>query len=199
MNNSIDIFGLFSTYPLELISAVLSVTTVVLNIRQIHWAWLFAIVSSAAYAVVFYDAKLYGDMGLQFVFITVSFWGWYQWLHGGTGRQVLPVTVCTRSGWIYSVAGWAAGFGILAIFLAKYTDTDVPNIDAFLTAGSLVGQFLLSRKKMENWIVWIIVDILYVGLYVYKGLIVTAVLYSLFVVLAGIGLVVWQRDTKRDA
>jgi nicotinamide mononucleotide transporter len=198
MNNPIDFFGLFSTNPLELISFILSVATVVLNIRQLHWAWLFAIVSSATYAVVFYGAKLYGDMGLQFVFITVSLWGWYQWLHGGSGHKELAVTLCDRTGWIYSVIGWAAGFAILAIFLDKYTDTDVPNIDAFLTAGSLVGQVLLSRKKVENWIVWIIVDILYVGLYVYKGLILTAVLYALFVVLAGIGLVVWQRDAKRQ-
>lgn len=194
MNTPIDVFGFFSTSPLELISFVLSVTTVVMNIRQIHWAWLFAILSSATYGVVFYDAKLYGDMGLQGVFITVSVWGWYQWLHGGAAHKPLAVTTCSRTGLYYCAAGWAVGFVLLAGFLDHYTDTDVPNIDGFLTAGSLVGQFLLSRKKVENWIVWIIVDILYVGLYVYKGLMLTAILYALFIVLAGIGLVAWQRD-----
>ena len=194
MHTLIDVFGYFNTSPIELISFVLAVATVVLNIRQLHWAWLFAILSSATYGIVFYNAKLYGDTGLQGVFITVSVWGWYQWLHGGTSHQPLAVTTCSRTGWFYCVAGWAVGFVILAGFLDHYTDTDVPKIDAFLTAGSLVGQFLLSRKKVENWIVWIIVDILYVGLYVYKGLMLTAVLYALFIVLAGIGLVVWQRD-----
>ena len=197
MNTPIDLLGLLATTPLELISFILSIATVVLNIRQLHWAWLFAILSSATYAVVFYDAKLYGDMGLQAVFITVSVWGWYQWLHGGASRAPLAVTTCTQKGWAYSAIGWIIGFAILAIFLDNYTDTDVPNIDGFLTAGSLVGQVLLSRKKVENWIVWIIVDILYVGLYVYKGLMLTAVLYALFVGLAGIGLVVWQRDAAR--
>ena len=82
MNDSLALFG-FATTPLELISFVLSVLTVLLNIRQNHWAWLFAIVSSAAYGVVFFNARLYGDMGLQVVFIVVSVWGWYSWLHGG--------------------------------------------------------------------------------------------------------------------
>ena len=199
MNTPIDLLGLASTTPLELISFVLAIITVVLNIRQLHWAWLFAIISSATYAFVFYDAKLYGDMGLQGVFIAVSVWGWYQWLHGSAGRAPLVVTNCSRSAWTYSAAGWLLGFAILALFLDKFTDTDVPNIDGFLTAGSLVGQVLLSRKKVENWIVWIIVDILYVGLYVHKGLMLTAVLYALFVVLAGIGLVAWQRDAARKA
>lgn len=196
MNTPIDLLGFIPTTPLELISFVLSVITVVLNIRQLHWAWLFAIVSSATYAMVFYEARLYGDMGLQGVFIAVSIWGWYQWLHGGTGRAPLAVSNCTTKGLAYGAVGWAVAFVILAVFLDRYTDTDVPNIDGFLTAGSLLGQVLLSRKKVENWTVWIIVDILYVGLYVYKGLMLTAVLYALFVVLAGIGLVAWQRDVR---
>jgi nicotinamide mononucleotide transporter len=199
MNTPIDLLGFITTNPLELISFVLSIMTVVLNIRRLHWAWLFAIVSSATYAVVFYNARLYGDMGLQGVFIAVSFWGWYQWLHGGASKAPLAVTTCTPRGWIYSAIGWAIGFAILALFLKHFTDTDVPNTDGFLTAGSLVGQVLLSRKKVENWIVWIIVDILYVGLYVYKGLMLTAVLYGLFVLLAAIGLYVWRRDALRSA
>ncbi len=199
MNTPIDLLGFITTNPLELISFVLSIMTVVLNIRRLHWAWLFAIVSSATYAVVFYDARLYGDMGLQGVFIAVSFWGWYQWLHGGASKAPLAVTTCTPRGWLYCAIGWAIGFAILALFLKHFTDTDVPNTDGFLTAGSLVGQVLLSRKKVENWIVWIIVDILYVGLYVYKGLMLTAVLYGLFVLLAAIGLYVWRRDALRAA
>lgn len=199
MNTPIVLLGLITTSPLELLSFVLSVTTVVLNIRQLHWAWFFAIVSSATYGVVFYQARLYGDMGLQGVFIAVSFWGWYQWLHGGSSREPLAVTRSSSAGWFYSTLGWAIGFAILALFLDNFTDTDVPNIDGFLTAGSLVGQVLLSRKKVENWIVWIVVDVLYVGLYVYKGLMLTAVLYGLFVLLAAIGLVAWKRDADRKA
>ena len=190
MNDTLAAFG-FSTTPLELVSFALAVTTVLLNIRQNHWAWLFSIASSSTYAVVFFDARLYGDSGLQLVFIAASIWGWSQWLRGA-GETKLVVTRLQRAGWAASIAAWGAGFLLLSWYLKTYTNTDVPHIDGFLTAGSLVGQFLLARKKVENWHVWIIVDVLYVGLYIFKDLHVTAVLYAVFVVLAARGLRAWS-------
>lgn len=197
MNEPLAVLG-FSTTPLELISFLLAVTTVLLNIRQKHWAWLFSIASSSTYAVVFYDARLYGDMGLQFVFIGASAWGWYQWLHGA-GDQQLVVTRLKRAQQGWAIAGWAIGFVLLSQFLDHLTDTDVPHADGFLTAGSLVGQLLLGRKKVENWLVWIVVDVLYVGLYVYKDLHLTAILYAVFVVLAWSGWRAWSNIARRDA
>jgi len=183
-----------ATSPLELVSFVLSVVTVWLNIRQSHWGWLFAIISSATYGLVFFGSRLYGDMALQLVFIAVSFFGWYQWLHGDDSHERLPVsTLDARARWL-AAAAWLAGFALLAWFLKSYTDTDVPNSDGFLTAGSLVGQLLLSRKKVENWHVWIIVDVLYVALYLHKHLVLTAVLYAVFVGMAVIGLRAWSSD-----
>jgi nicotinamide mononucleotide transporter len=190
MNDTLALFG-FSTTPLELISFALAVTTVLLNIRQNHWAWLFSIASSATYAVVFFDARLYGDSGLQLVFIAASIWGWWQWLRG-RGETKLVVTRLDRAGWGWALLGWGAGFLALSWFLSTYTNTDVPHMDGFLTAGSLVGQLLLARKKVENWHVWVLVDVLYVGLYVFKDLHVTAVLYAVFVVLAVRGLGAWR-------
>jgi nicotinamide mononucleotide transporter len=198
MNDALPLFG-FVTTPFELMAFVLSVITVYLNIRQNHWAWLFAIVSSAAYAVVFFDARLYGDMGLQGVFIAVSVWGWYQWLRGGEQHRPLAVSRLGGEGWAYALLAWALGFLALAWFLAHHTNTDVPLIDGFLTAGSLVGQVLLSRKKVENWTVWIVVDVLYVGLYVYKHLMLTAILYAVFVVMAVLGLRAWARAVEKAA
>lgn len=200
MNDTLLLFGL-ATSPLELISFVLAVINVVLNIRQSHWAWLFAVVSSAAYGLVFFNSRLYGDMGLQLVFIAVSVWGWHQWLAGGADGAGLAVTRLNRRGWAVAALAWLAGFFFLSWFLRTYTDTDVPHADAFLTAGSLVGQVLLSRKKVENWHVWIAVDVLYVGLYLYKHLSLTAVLYAVFVVMAAVGLRAWRRvdGTARDA
>lgn len=192
MNDSLILLG-FSTTPLELISFVLAIATVGLNIRQNHWAWLLGIISSGAYGFVFFDSRLYGDMVLQLVFISVSFWGWYQWLHPDNGAPVLPVTVLTGRGWLASIVAWAIGFALIAWLLTS-TDTDVPNADGFLTAGSLVGQFLLSRKKLENWIVWIVVDILYVALYIHKGLPLTAVLYGIFVLMAAAGWRAWKKS-----
>lgn len=197
MNEPLAFLG-FSTTPLELISFLLAVTTVLLNIRQKHWAWLFSIASSATFAVVFFEARLYGDMGLQFVFIGASVWGWYQWLHGA-GDQQLVVTRLKPAGWGWSIAAWAIGFVLLSQFLDRLTDTDVPHADGFLTAGSLVGQLLLGRKKVENWLVWIVVDVLYVGLYIYKDLHLTAILYAVFVVLAWTGWRAWSNIARRDA
>jgi nicotinamide mononucleotide transporter len=197
MNDPISFFG-FSTTLLELVSFVLSIATVLLNIRRNHWAWLFAILSSGAYAIVFFQSRLYGDAGLQGVFILASVWGWTEWLRGagsgnGAGEGALAVSSLSRKGWIWSLAGWAIGFALLSNFLGVYTDTDVPRIDAFLTAGSLLGTALTAKKKIENWHTWIVVDVLYVGLYVYKGLHLTAVLYAVFVGLAVVGLRAWQR------
>jgi nicotinamide mononucleotide transporter len=193
VNDPIQLFGSVSTTALELLSFVLSLLTVWLNIRQKPLAWWFSIVSSATYAAVFYQAKLYGDMGLQFVFIAVSLWGWYQWVFGGDNHSALRVTRLGQQGLAISAVAWLAIFGVLAWALKTFTDTDVAHMDGFLTAGSLVGLLLLSRKKLENWLVWIAVDILYVGLYAYKGLWMTALLYSLFVAMAWIGLKAWKK------
>ena len=196
MNAVLPLFFGFVTTPLELISFVLAIITVVLNIRQIHWAWLFSILSSVLYAGVFFDARLYGDMGLQFVFVLVSLWGWRLWLptdqqaSSGPASNVLRLSGLSC---VMSVTGWLIGFVVLAWFLRVFTDTDVPYADGFLTAGSLLGQVLLSRKKIENWHVWIVVDVLYVGLYMYKHLMLTAILYALFVVMAVVGLRVWSK------
>jgi nicotinamide mononucleotide transporter len=145
MNDTVQFFG-FTTTLLELLSFILSVVTVALNIRQIHWAWLFSILSSGLYASVFFDARLYGDMGLQWVFIIVSVWGWFLWWRGIDGSSQLPVSAL---GFREGACRHCMGSGICGVgmVLKSYTDTDVPLADGFLTAGSLLGQVLLSRKN----------------------------------------------------
>lgn len=199
MNDQLNLLGLATT-PLESISFVLAAITVLLNIGQNHWAWLFSILSSATYALVFFEARLYGDTGLQLVFIALSIWGWCQWLKvGSDDGAAVQVSRLGARGWGWSACAWLAGFALLAWFLRRYTDTDVPRIDGFLTAGSLLGQWLLARKKLETWLVWIVVDILYVGLYLYKNLTLTAILYAVFVALALAGLRAWQHSIRREA
>lgn len=196
MNQSLPLVWGWNTTPLELCSFVLAIITVVLNIKQIHWAWLFSILSSALYGLVFFDAKLYGDSGLQVVFILVSVWGWYQWLRHGENQESLVVTRLQTSQRMFAIVGWFVIFVVLYCLLKLATDTDVPIADGFLTAGSLLGQLLLSRKKLENWYVWIVVDVLYVGLYLYKGLMLTALLYAIFVILAIAGARAWRAECK---
>jgi nicotinamide mononucleotide transporter len=197
MNETLLFAGL-STTPMELVSFILAMTTVWLTIRQNHWAWLFTMISSLTYAAVFFHSRLYGDMGLQFVFVVAAAWGWYQWLYGGNIDEGLRVSRLPPAGLLVCCAGWLLGFALLALFLRAFTNTDVPAADGFLTAGSLLGTLLLSRKKIENWKVWIVVDLLYVGLYAYKQLWLTAVLYALFVYMALCGLRAWRQDLDLD-
>lgn len=196
MNDTFTLFGLVDTSALELASFALALCMVLLNIRQSPWAWLFSILSAAMYAVVFYDSRIYGDMSLQFFFIAVSLWGWYQWLFGGATHQGVQVSRMQPRTYLYSALAWLIGFIAIAAFLRLFTDTDVPHIDAFLTAGSLVGQILLSRKKLENWYVWIVIDLAYIGLYLHKDLYLTAFLFAIFVVLAVVGLRTWNKSLR---
>lgn len=196
MNDTFTLFGLVDTSLLELASFALALCMVLLNIRQSPWAWLFSIASAAMYAVVFYDSKIYGDMSLQFFFIAVSLWGWYQWLFGGATHHGVRVSRLRPRAYAYSALAWLLGFIAIAFFLRMLTDTDVPHIDAFLTAGSLLGQMLLTSKKLENWYVWIAVDLMYIGLYLHKALYLTALLFAIFVVLAVIGLRTWERELR---
>lgn len=200
MNQTIPLLWGWTTSPLELVSFLLSIVTVACNIRQLHWGWLFAILSSGLYAMVFYDAKLYGDMSLQFVFISVSVWGWWQWLRGantetqaadeqGLHPQKLSHSLLQLSSIFFAISS-LLGY----LFLKNFTDSDVPLVDAILTAASLLGQILIARKFIENWLVWIVVDIAYVGLYVYKNLHLTALLYAIFVVMAVVGYRQWLKD-----
>lgn len=196
MNQNLPLVFGFSTTPLELVSFLLSLITVALNIRQIHWAWLFSILSSALYAMVFFEVRLYGDMGLQFVFVLVSIWGWSQWLRGAADGGALAVTNLNLTERWWAALICLLMFATLYLFLKFCTDTDVPAADGLLTAGSLLGQVLLSRKKIENWTVWIIVDVLYVALYLYKNLMLTAILYAVFVLMAIHGARVWRAACK---
>ena len=194
MNDPLLLFGFLHTSLLEIFSFSLAIAMVLLNIRQSPWAWLFAIASAGLYAVVFYDARIYGDMALQFVFIGVSLWGLYQWLFGGRDHQGVAVTRLSRKGWRMAASAWLAAYVVIAIILHTFTDSDVAHTDAFLTAGSLVAQCLLARKVLENWHMWILIDGLYIGLYLHKHLYLTALLYGLFALLAVLGLRAWKKS-----
>lgn len=198
MNETLLLFGFLQTSLLEIISFLLAIAMVLLNIRQSAWAWLFAIASSALYAMVFYDARIYGDMVLQFIFIAVSLWGIYQWLFGGPDHQGVAVSRLSRRGWGMVAIVWLLAYACIAMLLHAFTDSDVVHIDAFLTAGSLLAQFLLTRKTLENWHLWLVIDSLYVGLYMVKHLYLTAGLYALFGVLAVLGLRAWKQSLAAE-
>ena len=186
---------------LEVIAAVLALAMVGCNMREIHWGWPLGIASSVLYFFVFAQARIYGDAALQIVFATVALWGWVQWLRGGHGGEgtdtpSLHVSRLSGRGAVVALLACAMAWPAVALFLGRFTDTDVPWWDGFATGLSLVGQFLLGRKFIENWLVWIAVNLVSVGLFVHKGLWLTVVLYAVFAILSVAGYAAWRRRLR---
>ncbi|MCW5648737.1 MAG: nicotinamide riboside transporter PnuC [Ramlibacter sp.] len=185
---------------LELAAVVIALAMVGCNIREIHWGWPLAIVSSLMYFALFWRSKLYGDAGLQIFFAVVAFWGWFQWLQGVRGDgSALHVARLTPRGLAMTVAACAVLWPAMGLFLKTFTDTDVPWWDAFPTAVSLVGQFLLGRKFIENWAVWVVVNTVSVGLFAWKGLWLTVLLYAVFIALSVVGWRAWRLRVAASA
>jgi len=179
---------------LELVAFVLAIAMVVFNMRVNPLGWPLAIVSSMLYFFLFWNSKLYGDASLQIFFVVIAFWGWWQWLRGTAddGSALRVRELGPRQRWqllgVLAVAWPATG-----LFLKNFTDTDVPWWDAFPTAGSVLGQWLLGRKYVENWLAWIVVNVVSVALFAYKGLWLTVILYAVFVVMSVFGWRAWRR------
>ncbi len=171
---------------------------VYLAVKQNILNWPVSILSVITYIFIFYKAKLYGDAFLQLYFLFTAVYGWYYWNNGEKKslKSRRPIVKVTQQEW-FIIIGILMFLGAFAGFLLdKYTDTDVPYYDAFCTIASFIAQFLMTRKKLENWLIWIVVDILYIPLYIHKGLFATAVLYFLFLFIALKGFLDWRKDLK---
>ena len=179
---------------LELVAFVLALGTVLMNIRVNPLGWPLAIVSSLLYFGLFWNSRLYGDAGLQILFAVVALWGWWQWLRGtqADGRPLAVRSLALRGRWL-ALGVFALAWPATGLFLKTWTDTDVPWWDAFPTAASVIGQWLLGRKYIENWPTWIAVNVVSVGLFAYKGLWLTVILYAVFIAMALAGWRAWRR------
>jgi len=200
--------------PAEAAGFALAVVMVWCSIRELHWSWPLAIASSALYFFVFRDSQLYGEAALQVIFAVLALWGWWQWLRPAAVLQpyeaepaaqspaqttplpALPIRKLNRR------ARWQCLFSslllwpVLSLFLQHFTDTDVPWWDGLVTALSLVGQYLLGRKYLENWSVWLLVNTLSMGLFAYKSLWLTVVLYAIFTAMSVIGWRTWHKQIR---
>ena len=170
------------------------VIAVWLTTRENIWCWPTGLVNVGLFTVVFFRAKLYADMGLQVVYVVLCLYGWYEWLHGGRDRGVLRVSATPRTALAALAAAGVVFAAALGLFLARKTDAALPFWDAGTTSFSLVAQAMQTRKWWENWLVWIAVDVVYVGIYVVKELYLTAGLYAVFLALALVGLRSWRRS-----
>ncbi len=180
----------------EVFGVVTALVCVWLYTRQNVWSWPLTIVSAGLYMIVFFQARLYADVGLQGVYIVVAVYGWYEWLFGGPQHSVLPVSRLTRTMALVLLGLVAAGTGVLAVSLATYTNASLPFWDSLTTAMSLVGQWMLARKILESWLVWIVADTIYIGIFIYKALYLTAGLYAVFLALAVSGFIEWRKSIQ---
>jgi nicotinamide mononucleotide transporter len=191
----------------ELLGTVTGLACVALTVRAHILCWPIGIVSCAAFAKLFFDIKLYADAILQLFFIATSVWGWWGWLHapreGAKGTSEPPPKVLPISRLSGRETAVQLGVTVSAILLTgwmfrSYTDAHLPFWDSTIAGLSVTAQILLVRKKLENWVLWIIVDVLSIGVYFYKKVYLTSALYAVFLVLASRGLYEWSREWKKE-
>ena len=183
----------------EILGFLTGAVNVWLLARQNIWNWPIGLANNALYVAVFLSAGLYGDAGLQLVYITLGIYGWWTWSHPGA-RVELQVMHTPRRTWIWLTPLTAAAAIGLAFFLRRFTDSTVPVWDGFTTALSLAAIYGQTKKYVESWWIWITVDIIYVPLYIYKHLRLTSALYFVFFLLCVMGLREWNRalHTQRE-
>jgi nicotinamide mononucleotide transporter len=181
---------------LEIFGVITGLVSIYFQIRQKIWLWPVSIACSFFYVFVYFEARLYAEISLQIYYVIVSVYGWFYWVKGKRGKNSGEVNV-TRLNWI---TGLVLGFLVLVLvapvgyLLDRYSDTDVPYIDAVVTVISFAATWMLARKILENWLVWIFVDFLCIGVYIYKGLYPTSVFFAVLTILAFKGYSSWKKS-----
>ena len=163
------------------------------------WNWPIGIANNIVYFVVFWRSKLYADACLQIVYLLISIYGWYRWAHRDAQKRELVVGRITL--------GYAVALAVMTVVSAvvlhgvlnRYTDSTVPWGDGITTAMSLTAQYMMSRKLLENWLLWIAADVVYIGLYVYKQLYLTSFLYAIFIAICVAGYLHWRKSLPKEA
>ena len=176
----------------EILAVATGFLCVLLYIRQNVWSWPITIVSAALFFALFFEARLYANMGLQLVFAGVAVYGWHQWLRGGAEGKGVTVRRTSGHEAVALVALTAGATLGLFFVLRSFTDASVPMWDSGATALSLAAQWMLARKMLENWLVWIVADLIFVAIYLTAGLYLTAALYGAYLGLAVKGYLTWR-------
>ena len=184
----------FAEHYIEVLGVITSLIYLYFSVRQIIWLWPFGIISSALFIWIFFGSKFYADMGLQVYYMGISIYGWIYWTKGRmNGEKDLQVSRITRShAGILSGTGLVLFIGIVAV-LKFLTDSDVSWGDGFTTAASIIATWMLARKILEHWLVWIVVDTVAAALYFYKGLYPSSVLYIIYAGIAILGYRQWKK------
>ncbi|WP_425615266.1 nicotinamide riboside transporter PnuC [Anatilimnocola sp. NA78] len=167
-----------------------------LVVRQHVWNWPIGLANNAVFLVLFWQSRLYADMGLQVVYFGLGLYGWWNWLRRGPDSEPLQPTNMRAWEWVGTLVFIAAGTLLMQQILL-WASGAAPFWDALTTAISLAAQYLLCRKRIENWYFWIIADIIYVPLYLSRNLPLTAALYGIFLVMCIVGLFEWRTSLRK--
>ena len=194
---------LFSN-SIELLGAILGLLYIFFSIRQSILTWPTGLFTSMLYIWVFYKSGFYADMGLQVYYVVISIYGWYYWLKGANNKR--NVSEDTNAKVRKTPIGLAFKlilaaliiYGLLLFILIKFTDSTVPFMDSLTTALSIVATWMLAKKYIEHWLIWIFVDALSAGLYVYKNLWPTVLLFAVYTIMAVIGYKEWKKDISKQ-
>ncbi|MHB1459097.1 MAG: nicotinamide riboside transporter PnuC [Armatimonadota bacterium] len=177
----------------EALGFVTGAICVLLIVEENIWNFPIGIANNIFFIILFISAGLYGDMGLQVIYIALAFHGWYEWLRGGTNRTSLRISRASIRMWMLLIPVGVVSTWMLTLYLTRINDT-APFLDALTTVLSLIAQYLLNLKRIENWWIWITADVIYIGLYMYKGLYLTSILYAIFILMCIAGLRAWHRS-----
>ncbi|WP_319228593.1 nicotinamide riboside transporter PnuC [Draconibacterium orientale] len=182
---------------IEILGAILGLVYIFFSIKQHILTWPTGLLTSALYVFVFFNARLYADMGLQAYYVVISIYGWYFWLTGKKQNEKKVAVKTTRKAlWMKLAVVSIALYALLFFILGNYTNSDVPHMDSVTTALSIVATWMLARKYIEHWLLWIFIDAFSAGLYVYKGLWATVILFIVYTVMALLGYIEWRKDLK---
>jgi nicotinamide mononucleotide transporter len=190
--------GVIQTSALEWTAVICGVASVIYSMRENILVYPTGIISVLIYVYLSFEYKLYADMGVNGYYFVMSVYGWYYWTNTDGNKDQVPVTINSLRENFYSVGILAGSFGILVFVLINFTDSDVPFWDATTTSFAILGMWLMARKKLENWIAWIITDLISIPLYFHKGLVLTSFQFLIFTVLATMGYFAWKKSLEEN-
>jgi len=185
------------TTVLEWVAVITGFICIYLAAKENIWNWPVSIISVAAYGLLFFREAMYGDMTLQIYFLFTAFYGWYFWIRKKVETH-RPITKMKTKAWALVMITIPILSLLLGWFMDNYTDSTVPYADGFCTSVSFVAQFLLTRKILENWLLWVFVNICYIPLFIYKHLNLSAVLYFVLIIIAFNGYLDWRKTYREQ-
>ncbi len=190
--------NILQTTTLEIIAVVFGLLSVWYSKKINILVYPTGIISVVIYVYICLGAKLYADMGINFVYFVMSIYGWYNWTRKGSNKKILPISICTKKEHLINIAMFLFFFITLSFILTNYTDSTVPYWDSLTTSIFIIGMWLMAMKKVENWILWIIGDIISIPLYFYKGLVLTSLQFTIFLGIAILGYFAWKKKYLED-